>query len=131
IVSSSMAYLNTGTADMNVQFSAIAIWVDAAVVAVIFLSALLFSYKARGIEPAHAIRYGMSEKDSSKQSGRGSNWKKKLLKLGSLPTEMIIGLRGVTKNIRGSALIILITALSTSVLVFGFLFVYSISSIHG
>ncbi|MGG4552522.1 ABC transporter permease [Paenibacillus humicus] len=131
IVSSSMAYLNTGTADMNVQFSAIAIWMGAAVVAVIFLSALLFSYKARGIEPAQAIRYGMSEKDSSKQSGRGSTWKKKLLKLGSLPTEMIIGLRGVTKNIRGSALIILITALSTSVLVFGFLFVYSISSIHG
>lgn len=131
IVSSSMAYLNTGTSDMNVQFSAFAIWVGLAVIAVIFLSALLFSYKARGVEPAQAIRYGMSEKDSSKQSSRGSTWTKKLLKLGSLPTEMIIGLRGVTKNIRGSALIILISALSTSVLVFGFLFVYSISSIHG
>ncbi|GAA0134967.1 hypothetical protein YSY43_18070 [Paenibacillus sp. YSY-4.3] len=131
IVSSSMAYLNTGTADMNVQFSAIAIWVGLAVIAVIYLSALLFSYKARGIEPAQAIRYGMSEKDSSRQSSRGGIWKKKLLKLGFLPTEMIIGLRGVTKNIRGSVLIILISALSTSVLVFGFLFVYSISSIHG
>ncbi|MFH0071248.1 FtsX-like permease family protein, partial [Peribacillus sp. NPDC056705] len=131
IVSSSMAYLSTGTSNMNVQFSAIAIWVGLAVIAVIFLSALLFSYKARGVEPAQAIRYGMSEKDSSKQSSRGSTWKKKLLKLGSLPTEMVIGLRGVTKNIRGSALIILISALSTSVLVFGFLFVYSISSIQG
>lgn len=131
IVSSSMAYLNTGTADRNVQFSAIAIWVGLAVIAVIFLSALLFSYKARRVEPAQAIRYGMSEKDSSRKSVRGSTWRKKLLRLGSLPTEMIIGLRGVTKNIRGSALIILISALSTSVLVFGFLFVYSISSIHG
>lgn len=130
IVSSSMAYLNTGTTDMNVQFQGIAIWVGAAVIAIIFLSALLFSYKARSVKPAQAIRYGMSEKDSSKNLGLGSTWKKKLLKLGSLPTEMVIGLRGVTKNIRGSVLIILISALSTSVLVFGFLFVYSISSIH-
>lgn len=116
---------------MNGHFSALAIWVGVGVIAVIFLSALLFSYKARHVEPAQAIRYGMSEKDSSRKSGSGSAWKKKLLKLGSLPTEMVIGLRGVMKNIRGSALIMLITALSTSVLVFGFLFVYSISSIHG
>lgn len=130
IVSSSMAYLNTGTPDRNVQFSAIAIGVGVAVIAVIFLSALLFSYKARRVEPAQAIRYGMSEKDSSRKSNHRSI-RKKLLKLGSLPIEMIIGLRGVTKNIRGSVLILLISALSTSVLVFGFLFVYSISSIHG
>lgn len=133
IVSRSMAYLHTGASEMNVQFSAIAIGVGVAVIVitVIFLTALLFSYKARGVEPAQAIRYGMSEKESFRKSSRGSAWSKKLLKLGSLPTEMIIGLRGVTKNIRGSALIILISALSTSVLMFGFLFVYSISSIHG
>lgn len=131
IVSSSMAYLSTGAADMGVQFSSIALWVGIAVIVVIFLSALLFSYKAHSIEPAQAIRYGMSEKESSKKLGRGTGWKKKLLRLGSLPIEMIIGLRGITKNIRGSSLIIVISALSTSVLVFGFIFVYSISSIHG
>lgn len=131
IVSSSMAYLNTGTSDMNVPFSTIAIGVGVAVIAVIFISALLFSYKARSVEPAQAIRYGKSEKDHSRKLGSENTWKKKLLNLGSLPTEMVIGLRGVLKNLRGSALIILISALSTSVLVFGFLFVYSISSIHG
>ncbi|MFD2879837.1 hypothetical protein ACFTAO_33860 [Paenibacillus rhizoplanae] len=57
--------------------------------------------------------------------------KRKLLQLGALPISMIIGLRSVTKNIRGSLLIVLISALSTAVLVFGFLFVYSIASIHG
>ncbi|MNZ64666.1 FtsX-like permease family protein [compost metagenome] len=131
IVSSSMAYLSTGSADMKVQFSSIAILVGVAVIVVILLSALLFSYKAHRIEPAQAIRYGMSEKESSNKFGKGMSWKKKLLKLGALPIEMIIGLRGIIKNIRGSSLIIVISAMSTSVLVFGFLFVYSISSIHG
>ncbi|AZK45225.1 ABC transporter permease [Paenibacillus lentus] len=132
IVSRSMAYLYTGGSEMKVHASAIAIGVGVAVIviAVIFLTALLFSYKARGVEPAQAIRYGMSEKDSLRKSSRGSAWRKKLLKLDSLPMEMIIGLRGVTKNTGGSALIMLISALSTAVLVFGFLFVYSISSIH-
>ncbi|HEY2491651.1 MAG TPA: FtsX-like permease family protein [Paenibacillus sp.] len=130
IVSSSMAYLNTSSSDMNIQISGVEIWVGLGVVTIIFLSALLFSYKARGVEPAQAIRYGMSEKESSKMSSRMNKGKKKLLQLGRLPIEFIIGLRGVRKNIRGSLLIILISALSTSVLVFGFMFVYSISSIH-
>lgn len=130
IVNSSMAYLNTGTGGMNVQFSAVAIWVGAAVIAVIFLSALLFSYKAHSIQPAQAIRYGMSEKKSSRTSGKRSTGKK-LLNLGALPTEMMIGLKGIKKNARGSTLILVISALSTAVLIFGFIFVYSISSIHG
>ncbi|KOP68891.1 hypothetical protein AMS62_29305 [Bacillus sp. FJAT-18019] len=130
IVNSSMAYLNTGT-DRNVQFLELAIWVGAVVIAVIFLSALLFSYKAHSIQPAQAIRYGTSEKKGSRALGMESTWKKKLLKLGSLPIEMVIGLRGIRKNARGSVLILVISALSTAVLVFGFIFVYSISSIHG
>ncbi|MGG3282357.1 FtsX-like permease family protein [Paenibacillus solani] len=131
IVNSSMAYLNTGAADMNIQFSAVAIWVGAVVIVAIFLSALMFSYKARSIQPVQAIRYGMSEKKSSRTSGKGSTGKKNLLNLGALPTEMMIGLRGIKKNARGSTLILVISALSTAVLVFGFIFVYSISSIHG
>ncbi|TYA15446.1 FtsX-like permease family protein [Paenibacillus faecis] len=131
IVAGSMAYLSTGSTDDNAAYSMLAIWLGAAVVAVIFLSALLFSYKARTVEPAQAVRYGMSEKEYSRRSGGSGRWKRKLLQLGTLPTSLIIGLRGVTKNVRGSLLIVLISALSTSVLVFGFLFVNSITSIHG
>ncbi|WP_366294817.1 FtsX-like permease family protein [Paenibacillus sp. AN1007] len=131
IVAKSMAYLNTGSSSINGLFSAAGIWTGAAVVMVIFLSALLFSNKARRVEPAQAVRYGMSEKEYSQKSGGKAAWKRKLLQIGSLPTSMIIGLRSVTKNIRGSLLIVLMSALSTAVLVFGFLFVYSISSIHG
>ncbi|WP_405157581.1 FtsX-like permease family protein [Paenibacillus sp. FSL H8-0283] len=131
IIANSMAYLNTGSSSMNGLYSVTGIWTGAAVVAVIFLSALLFSNKARSVEPAQAVRYGMSEKAYSQKSGGSGTWKRKLLQKGALPTSMIIGLRSVTKNIRGSLLIVLISALSTSVLVFGFLFVYSISSIHG
>jgi len=130
IVNSSMAYLNTGTADMNIQFSAVAIWVGVAVITVIFLSAFLFSSKTRSIQPAQAVRYGMSEKKSTRRSGKGRTGKK-LLKLGALPTALMIGLRGIKNNARGSMLILVISALSTAVLVFGFIFVYSISSIHG
>lgn len=131
IVSSSMAYLNTGASGSNIYFSIREMGAGLAVIVVILLSTLLFSNKARSVEPAQAIRYGMSEQQSAKRSGRRHAWKKKLLRLGSLPTEMMIGLREVSKNVRGSLLIIVISALSTAVLVFGFLFVYSISSIHG
>lgn len=126
IVDSSMAYLSTGASQMNSSYSTVGIGLGALVIAVIFLSALLFSYKARSVEPAQAVRYGMSEKEYSQKSGR----KRKLFQLGTLPTLLVIGLIGVTKNIRGSMLIVMISALSTSVLVFGFLFVYSVSSIH-
>ncbi|MDR0268644.1 FtsX-like permease family protein [Paenibacillus sp.] len=126
LVDSSMANLRTGASQMNSSYS-MGIWLGVLVIAVIFLSALIFSYKARSVEPAQAVRYGMSEKQYSQKSGR----KKRLFQLGTLPTSLVIGLKGVTKNIRGSVLIIIISALSTAVLVFGFLFVYSISSIHG
>ncbi|OAB38374.1 ABC transporter permease [Paenibacillus glacialis] len=130
IVSSSMAYLNTSSSNMNIHFSGIEIWIGFAVITVIALSALLFSYKAHSVKPAQAVRYGMSEKDSSKLSRRLDTGKSKLLQFGRLPIEFLIGLRGVRKNIRGSLLIILISALSTSVLVFGFMFIFSITSIH-
>ncbi|MEK3759563.1 FtsX-like permease family protein [Paenibacillus sp. FSL P4-0338] len=131
IVAGSMAYLNTGSSGMNDLLSVTGVGTSIAVVAIIFLSTLLFANKARHVEPAQAVRYGMSEKEYSHQSRGNGTWKRKLLQLGTLPTSMIIGLRSVTKNIRGSLLIVLISALSTAVLVFGFLFVYSIASIHG
>ncbi|WP_435925079.1 FtsX-like permease family protein [Paenibacillus sp. DYY-L-2] len=130
IVDGSMAYLSMGSSQGNSSFSPISLWLGAAVIALIFLFALLFSLKARRVEPAQAVRYGMPEKEYSRKSGGSGRWKRKLFRSGILPITVMIGIRGVTKNKRGSLLIVLITAMSSAVLVFGFLFVYSISSIH-
>lgn len=131
IVRSSLAYLYTGAGASNVQFLMIALWAGLAVIAAVSLTALLFASRARGIEPAQAIRYGMPEKANARRLGREGGWRKKLHKLGGLPLEWVLGLRSVTANLRPSVLMLLITALSSAVLVFGFVFVHSITSIHG
>lgn len=131
IVEGSMAYLNIASSQAVLPFSAVSIGVGAAVIALIFFSALLFSNKARRVEPAQAVRYGVSEKEYSRKSSVSGRRGRKLLQFGTLPATVMIGLRSVTKNMRGSLLMVFITAMTTSVLVFGFLFAYSIFSIQG
>jgi len=126
IMDSSVSSLKTGATDTNLLSIGFSSLMGVLLILVILGSAWIFSNKARKIEPAQAIRYGMSEKKSARKA---SLFGRMILSFEHLPTSLVIGLRGILKNIRGSSLMIIISAMTSAVLVFGFIFIFSIVSI--
>lgn len=129
VITSSLAYLNTKDLSLNISFMNLAVLISILVILVISVTAFVLSLKARSIQPAQAIRYGMSEKSSAKRARQVNNHGNHLLGLDKLPVTWMIGLRGILKNIRGSSLMIVMAMLTTSFLVFGSIFLYSIASV--
>lgn len=130
VISISLSYLKSENSPLEINFINIAFLVSIFVVIMIGLTAMVFSLKARSIKPAQAIRYGMSERRINNSAGKLKKLQSKFINFEKLPINLIISIRGILKDLRGSALILFITLLTTSVLTFGFLFIYSISSVQ-
>ncbi|NBI30065.1 ABC transporter permease [Chengkuizengella marina] len=130
IIRMSLSYLETKDALLNLNFSKDAFFIGVMIISIVTLVSLLFAIKAKSIQPAQAIRYGMTEKENMKKSKRLNASKNRMIGFGLLPVTIDIGIRRILQNIRGSILMIMISALTTSVLVFGCVFLFSIVSIH-
>jgi len=128
LVQSTLSYLRTDRTGLAVQGGLTAALVGLAVLALVVLSVWFYAGKARSVQPVQAIRYGMAEKDESKRSsgtdGGGP------IGFDRLPVTLVIGLRNVLKNAKGSVLMGLLTVITSAVLVFGFVLVYSVYSIQ-
>ncbi len=92
----------------------------------ILLCVWLYANKARFIQPMQAIRYGMSESAHSRITKRWSEEHKRGREFERWPVPMVIGLRNITKNIKGSILILILTTVTSAVLVFGLVLLNSI-----
>ncbi|MBD8499802.1 ABC transporter permease [Paenibacillus arenosi] len=126
IMDSSVSHLKTANIDMSVSSTDWSWLMAALIIFVIVASSWLFASKARKVEPVQAIRYGGAEHAVARKAASPARaW----LRFEQFPASLVIGMRGLIKNVRASSLMVLISGMTSAVLVFGFLFIYSIMSI--
>jgi putative ABC transport system permease protein len=129
IVESSLSSLKTSRSDLTMQGNAMAIVVGVSVFLLVILCVLIYANKARSVQPAQAIRYGMSEMDNRKRTRRLRSNGTHQVGFDRFPVMLVIGFRNVLKNMKGSLLMLALTTITSAVLVFGFVLLYSIISI--
>ncbi|WP_313893034.1 FtsX-like permease family protein [Psychrobacillus sp.] len=130
IVESSLSNLEMESTTSSIQGGMISITVGLFVFLLIILCVLIYSNKTRSIQPAQAIRYGMSEVENSKMTRRLSSSGVTKFGFASYPVPFVIGLRNLLKNRKGSLLMMVLTAVTSAVLVFGFVLLNSLVSIQ-
>ncbi|TQR41732.1 ABC transporter permease [Paenibacillus popilliae] len=129
IVESSLSSLKTSRSDLAMQGNAMAIAVGIFVFLLVILCVLIYANKARSIQPVQAIRYGMSETDNCKRTRCLRSNGTRQVGFDRFPVMLVIGFRNVLKNMKGSLLMLVLTTITSAVLVFGFVLLYSIMSI--
>lgn len=129
IIESSLAFLKAGDKTENVQGFMNSLFIGTIVFILVILTSFFYANKVRALEPAQAIKYGMSETENSRMTRR-LNHPSQLVLMGRLPVQLQIGLKNLLKNQKSSILILFLTALTSSVLVFGFVLLNSILSME-
>jgi putative ABC transport system permease protein len=123
IIRTSMSFLKTDQADVTIQGAGTDLLVGVVAFLAILLCVWIFASRTRLIQPMQAIRFGMSEAAYSRVAkGRGRQSKA----FERWPVSMGIGVRSASQNPRGSALMLLLTAVTTAVLIFGMVLLTSI-----
>ena len=130
IVESSLSALKTNRSELSIQGNSVGIAVGVCVLFLVILCVLFYANKARSVQPVQAIRYGMSELDSNKMARRIRSNGKRSVGFDHLPVMFVISLRNLLKNVKGSILMLILTVITSAVLVFGFVLLYSIYSIQ-
>lgn len=130
IVESSLSYLKTNDSELSMQGNVTAIAVGICILVLIILCVWFYANQARSVQPVQAIRYGMSEMDSSKRAKWLRPNGNRPVGFDHLPVMFVIGLRNMLKNVRGSILMLILTVITSAVLVFGFVLLYSVHSIQ-
>lgn len=129
IIESSLAYMKTENNPIHIQGILIVSSVGLLVLIIVLLCTWGYARKARTIQPVQAIKYGMSEMDSSKMTRRLNSKGTHRTGFERYPLMFVIGFRNVVKNMKGSFLMMVLATVTSSVLVFGFLLLNSISSV--
>lgn len=129
IIESSLSFLKVGDRLENVHGFADSLFIGLTILIIVIITAFFYSNKARNVEPVQAIRYGMSEAESSKMTRRLNN-SNRIIGLTGLPIPMQIGMKNLSKNMKTSILMIILTTLTSAVLVFGVVLLNSIMSIN-
>ncbi|NUU60641.1 ABC transporter permease [Paenibacillus agri] len=130
IIEQSLSFLKTAQTSIPIQNIGTSVSVGAGMLLVILLCVWLYASKTRPIQPMQAIRYGMSEAAYSGINKRGNRNKRRSSDFERWPVSVVIGLRNVTRNVKGSLLMLLLTTVTTAVLVFGLVLVNSISQMQ-
>ena len=126
ILEKSLSFLKTDHTSIHIQGAGTEVFVGVGILLLILLCVWLYASKARFIQPMQAIRYGMSESAHSRITKRWSEEHKRGREFERWPVPMVIGLRNITKNIKGSILILILTTVTSAVLVFGLVLLNSI-----
>lgn len=130
LVESSLSYLKTDSTAAYMRGQTILLAVGLIVFILVITCVIIYANKVRSVQPAQAIRYGMSERDSSKLSRRMNHAGKHSLGFERFPVTLVIGLRNIVKNRKGSILMMVLAVITSSVLVLGFVLLNSIASIQ-
>ncbi|KGA83015.1 ABC transporter permease [Lysinibacillus fusiformis] len=128
ILESSLSYLKAGNHLAIHQETRLTVLIALILFGIVVLTAFFYSNKARKVEPVQAIKYGMSESANSKINRRRSS-SSRLFRLSNLPIQLQIGLKSITKNLKSSILIIALTSITSSILVFSVVILNSFISI--
>jgi len=123
IIRTSLSFLKTDHNAVSIHGMGTDILVGVSAFAAIVLCVWFFAARTRRIQPMQAIRFGMSEAAHSRLA-KGRSRQSKAFERRSV--SFGIGLRSIGQNPRGSALILLLTAVTTSVLVFGLVLLNSV-----
>lgn len=129
IVESALSSLKTGVTEASLEGNLITLAVGIFVLLLVVLSVLVYSNKARLVQPMQAIRYGMSETDNSRMTKRFAAKENHILSFERAPLLVVIGLRNVMKNRKATLLMTLLSTIMSAVLVLGFVLIFSISNI--
>ena len=89
IISMSVSYLKTNHFELTIDFLNIAILIGCFVTVLVTFISFIFAGKARSIQPAQAIRYGMSEKDNHKKVNRFNATRNKWISFQRLPVTLM------------------------------------------
>lgn len=130
IINLSVSSLRTDHSDLNIQGTGAALLVGLLLFVLVLLCVVLYAKKARSVQPVQAIRYGMSEMESNKIKSRMNSAGARKIGFGNLPVIAVIGLRNLIKNLKGSALMLILTLMASSVLVLGYVVLSSIIGIQ-
>lgn len=128
IIESSLSYMKAGNHLTIHQDTLLNIVIALILFGIVLLTAYFYSHKARNVEPVQAIKYGMSENANSKMNQR-RNSSNRLFRISSLPIQLQIGLKSITKNIKSSILVIALTSITSAILVFSVVILNSFISI--
>ncbi|MFJ7734475.1 ABC transporter permease [Lysinibacillus sp. NPDC097231] len=128
IIESSLSYLKSGKHLTIIQDFRITMLLAVIILVIIILTAFIYSNKTRHVEPVQAIKYGMSEFANNKVNRRLNN-SNRLSNVVNLPIQLQIGIKNVTKNMKSSILIIVLTAITSAILVFSAVILNSFISI--
>ena len=128
IIESSLSYLKAGKHLTIIQDFRIIILLAVIILVIVILTAFIYSNKARHVEPVQAIKYGMSEFANNKVNRRLNN-SNRLSNLVNLPVQLQVGIKNITKNMKSSILIIVLTAITSAILVFSAVILNSFISI--
>lgn len=129
IVESALSSLKTGVMMASLEGNLITFAVGIFVFILVVLCVLVYSNKARLVQPMQAIRYGMSESDTITMTKRFNARGNNIISFGRAPILVVIGLRNILKNRKASLLMMLLATIMSAVLVLGFVLLNSISSI--
>ncbi|HEY2494150.1 MAG TPA: FtsX-like permease family protein [Paenibacillus sp.] len=129
IVESALSSLKTGATEASLEGNLLTFAVGIFVFILVVLSVLVYSNKARLVQPMQAIRYGMSESDNNTMIKRLAAKENHTISFGRAPLLVVIGLRNILKNRKASLLMTLLATIMSAVLVLGFVLLNSISNI--
>lgn len=126
IIEQSLSFLKTDHSSIPIGGAGIELFVGAGILLLILLVVWLYAGKARSIQPMQAIRYGMSEASHNRTTMRWGEERKRGKEFARWPVPAVIGLRNITKNLKGSLLMLVLTTVTSAVLVFGLVLLNSI-----
>ncbi len=105
------------------------ILIGGAVFLLVMFITLIRSRNIKSVEPVQAIRYGMSETESSRLTKRlGAEGTK--LNFDKYPVSFVIGARNLIKNRKTAILMFTLTGITSAVIIFGILLLNSIINIY-
>lgn len=130
IVGSSMKYLKSSDSQLSINGISVGLIIGLLILLLILLCVWLYASRTRNIKPVQAIRYGMSEEDNSKWTKRlQSSHRISRYGMNKQPLIVQMVLRSLLKNRRGAVVILVLTTITVSVLVFGYVLLSSIMNI--
>ncbi|MEJ8305411.1 FtsX-like permease family protein [Saccharibacillus sacchari] len=130
IVDSTLAYLKTDTDPLPLSGINAAAWTGVLILVLVLLCVWAYGRRARRIAPVQAIRYGMSESDSRRESRGIGTAGRSLIGFGSLPAVLVVGTRNILKNAKTSTLMMILTMVTSAVLVLGYVVLNSVINIQ-
>lgn len=130
IIGISTSSLRAGNEDLAIRGTGLVLMLAVLLFLLVILFVIVYASKAGRIQPVQAIRYGMSETDHARAARRMNLSLTRWMSFATIPVGAAVGMRNIMKYGKSSLLLLLLTTMASSVLVFGYALMTSITEIH-